>query len=97
MASESIAHSGSRNHCQVSTKKITIQWINRAYKLDALSDSDLSSEQTGGGVLPLMAYTGRPPPPSERGTFFSLQVYENVGILLVEVYERVGEICDFCL
>ena len=96
MASKSIAHSGSRNNCQVSTKKITIQWINRAYKLDALSDSDLSSEQTGGEVLPLMAYTGRPPPP-ERGTFFSLQVYETVGILLGEVYERVREICDFCL
>ena len=28
--------------------------MNRAYKLNALSDSDLSSEQTGGGVLPLM-------------------------------------------
>ena len=75
MASESIAHSGSRNHCQVSTKKITIQWINRAYKLDALSDSDLSSEQTGGGVLPLMAYTGRPPPPPPKGVRFSVFRY----------------------
>ena len=27
----------------------------------------------------------------ERGTFFRLQVYERVRILLVEVYERVGE------
>ena len=45
-----------------------------------------------------MVYTGRPPPPPpERGTFFSLQVYESVGILLGEVYERVREICDFCL
>ena len=25
------------------------------------------------------------------GTFFRLQVYERVGILLVEVYERVGK------
>ena len=25
------------------------------------------------------------------GTFFRLQVYERVGILLAEVYERVGE------
>ena len=33
----------------------------------------------GGGVLPIMAYTGW------------LQVYERVGILLVEVYERVGK------
>ena len=27
--------------------------------------------------------------PLERGTFFRLQVYERVGILLVAVYERV--------
>ena len=27
--------------------------------------------------------------PSERGTFFTLQVYERVGISGVEVYERV--------
>ena len=40
-----------------------------------------------------MAYTGGPPPP--KGVPFS--VYESVGILLVEVYERVREICDFCL
>ena len=31
---------------------------------------------------------GRAP---ERGTFFGLQVYERVGILLVAVYERVGK------
>ena len=37
-----------------------------------------------------MAYKGRLPPP-ERGTFFSLQVYESVGILLVEVYKRTGK------
>ena len=36
-----------------------------------------------------MAYTGRPPP--ERGTFFGLQVYEGVGISLVEVYEKEGK------
>ena len=35
-----------------------------------------------GGVLPIEA-------PPERGTFFGLQVYARVGILLVEVYERV--------
>ena len=29
--------------------------------------------------------------PPERGTFFRLQLYERVGILLVEVYERVGK------
>ena len=29
--------------------------------------------------------------PPERDTFFKLQVYERVGISLVEVYERVGK------
>ena len=37
----------------------------------------------------MMAYTGRLRP--ERGTFSRLQVYERVGILLVEVYEMVGK------
>ena len=44
---------------------------------------------TGGGVLPIMAYMERLRP--KGGTFYRLQVYERVGILLVEVYERVGE------
>ena len=29
--------------------------------------------------------------PPKRGTFFRLQVYERVEILVVEVYERVGK------
>ena len=29
--------------------------------------------------------------PPKRGTFFRLQVYERVGISLVEVYKRVGK------
>ena len=29
--------------------------------------------------------------PPERGTFFTRQVYERVGISRVEVYERVGK------
>ena len=29
--------------------------------------------------------------PPEKGTFFRLQVYERVGILLVEVFQRVGK------
>ena len=37
----------------------------------------------------MMAYTAKAPP--ERGTFFSLLVYERVGILHVEGYERVGK------
>ena len=33
-------------------------------------------------------YRGAPP---ERGTFFRFQVYERVGISLVEEYKRVGK------
>ena len=29
--------------------------------------------------------------PPKRGTFFRLQVYERVGVSLVEVYKRVGK------
>ena len=29
--------------------------------------------------------------PLERGTFFRLQVYERVGILLVKLYKRIGK------
>ena len=29
--------------------------------------------------------------PPERGTFFRLQVYERVGILLIEVFKSVGK------
>ena len=39
------------------------------------------------GGVPIMVYRGRPRP---KGVlFFGLLVYERVGILLVEVYERV--------
>ena len=43
----------------------------------------------GGGVggTPYNNLYGKAPP--EMGTFFGLQVYERVGISLVEVYERV--------
>ena len=41
------------------------------------------------GVRPMMAYTGRFRP--KWCIFFRLQVYEMVGISLVEVYKRVGK------
>ena len=43
----------------------------------------------GGGGTPYNGLCGEAPP--ERGTFFRLQVYERVGILLVGIYERVGK------
>ena len=43
----------------------------------------------GGGDTPYDSLYGEAPP--VRGTFFRLQLYKRVGILLVEVYERVGK------
>ena len=43
--------------------------------------------QFPGGGTPYGGLYGVAPP--ERGIFFKFQVYERVGILLVEVYERV--------
>ena len=43
----------------------------------------------GGGGTPYNGLYGEAPP--ERGTFFTLQVYERVGISRVEVYERLRE------
>ena len=43
-------------------------------------------QQTRGGATPYNDPYGEAP--LKRGTFFRLQVYERVGILLVEVYER---------
>ena len=39
-------------------------------------------------VLLIMAYRGNS---AGKSTFFRLQVYERVGIVLVEVYEREGK------
>ena len=43
----------------------------------------------GGGGTPYNGPYGEAPP--ERDTFFRLQLYKRVRILLIEVYERVGE------
>ena len=42
----------------------------------------------GGGILYDGLYGEAPP---ERSIFFRLQVYERLGISLVEVYTRVGK------
>ena len=49
----------------------------------------------GGGGTPYDGLYGEAPP--ERGIFFRLQVYERVGILLVEVYESGRNICHLGL
>ena len=43
----------------------------------------------GKGGTPYNGLYGEAPP--KRGIFFRLQVYERVGISLVEVYERLGK------
>ena len=43
----------------------------------------------GGGGTPYNGLYGEASP--ERGTFFTLQVYERVGISRVELYKRVGK------
>ena len=43
----------------------------------------------GGGVEGLYGLHGEAPP--EKGTFFRHQVYERVGISILEVYEWVGK------
>ena len=44
------------------------------------------SQNSWGGFTPYNGPYGEAPP--EKGTFFKLQVYERVGLLLVEVCER---------
>ena len=46
-------------------------------------------EPGGGGGTPYNGLYGEVPP--ERGTFFRLEVCERVGILRVQVWERVGK------
>ena len=48
----------------------------------------LTTRRGGGGGTYKGLYGETPP---ERGTFFTLQVYERVGISRVEVYQRVGK------
>ena len=43
----------------------------------------------GGEGTPYNGLYGKAPP--KRGTFFRLQVYERVGISLVQVYKTVGK------
>ena len=71
--------------------------LRRAFEL-SFQKKPLGDRGGGGGLLPSFynGLYGKTPP--ERGIFFRLQVYEREGILLVEVYERVGtSVCIFDL
>ena len=64
------------------SRRLVFFFYQTAFYLDAQT-------RRGGGELPLIVYTSEEGPP-ERGTFFRLQVYDRVEILLFEVYGRVG-------
>ena len=53
----------------------------------ALAISTEDNSFPGGGGTPYNGLYGEAPP--ERGTFFRLEVRERVGILRVQVWERV--------
>ena len=59
------------------------------YSLCTLCVNKIPLRYPGGGT-PYDGLYGEAPP--ERGTLFRLQVYESVGISLVEVYKRVGNL-----
>ena len=54
-----------------------------------ISISASSADETENKLSPFKVLYGEAPP--ERRTFFRLQVYERVGILLVEIFKRVGK------
>ena len=70
------------NFCLFSTASIS-------YTFDKFCSTELSFKDHALGGTSYNGQYGEAPP--ETGIFFSLQVYERVGILLVEVYKRVGK------
>ena len=60
----------------------------RSLAFISLSWLDTYMSALGGGTLYNGLYGEAPP---ERGIFFRLQLYEREGILLTEVYKRVGK------
>ena len=59
-------------------------------KLFSAGLTELAAKRPGGGGgIPYHGLYGGALP--KRGTFFRLQVFERVGVLLVEVYEREGK------
>ena len=54
-----------------------------------MSQTTLHAGRGGGGGTSYNGLYGEAPP--ERGTFFTLRIYERVGISRVKVYERVGK------
>ena len=63
-------------------------------KTDCFTHCEKSKHKSR-GVPPVMAYTGKLRPNCEKGTFSRVQVYERVGISIVEVYERVEKSVSF--
>ena len=70
------------NFCLFSTASII-------YTFNKFCSTELSFKDHALGGTSYNGLYGEAPP--ERGTFFRFQVYERVGISLVEVYKRVGK------
>ena len=70
------------NFCLFSTGSII-------YTFNKFCSTELSFKDHALGGTSYNGLYGEAPP--ERGTFFRFQVYERVGISLVEVYKRVGK------
>ena len=70
------------NFCLFSTGSII-------YTFNKFCSTELSFKDHALGGTFYNGLYGEAPP--ERGTFFRFQVYERVGISLVEVYKRVGK------
>ena len=69
-------------------------WVRYAIQISDLSgtpSADTLSSAPGGGGTPYDVLCGKAP--TERGTFFRLQVYERVGISPVESISKGREIC----
>ena len=63
--------------------------FNSSPAIQQLEPPPIDGSEPGGGGTPFDGLYGEAPP--ERCTFFRPQVYERVGISLVEVYKRVGK------
>ena len=70
-------------------------WQRKSDRGQAIFTSPSRERERGGTPYTMMAYGEAPP---ERGAIFRPQVYERVGISLLEVYKKVGKsviwVCD---
>ena len=89
-----------RHMYQKGVERLTTYWVSHIYSICwkiqtrinhtwGLRDGRCNSVSPGGGVSLYNGLYGKDPP--ERAPFLGLQMYERVGISLVEVYEMAGK------